>query len=145
MLAVPRLQLPVVAEGTDGDARWQGAAKVGAVAAEAGVQDGDLDALAAEAGGVPAVNPQEVQVLRSVPGGRPRCRRDARLRRRLLGRRDRGRARVGRAVVEQAEHGSAGQQRQQAADQGRWGGGGEGVPRHGECSGLADARRSGRP
>src|SRR5262249_16046978 len=56
--AVLRLEVAVAAEGAAGDAGRQGPAELAAVAPETGIEDGDFDALAAVAAGVPAVHAQ---------------------------------------------------------------------------------------
>ena len=63
MQAVPGLQIAVLAPGTPENPIGQAAAEKLMVAAEAGVEHRDLDALATIAGGMPAPHPERCQVL----------------------------------------------------------------------------------
>ena len=63
MLAILRFQIPVTSERMDRDVIRQSVPKMGAVTTEAGIQDGDFDALPSIAGGMPAQDAQLGQML----------------------------------------------------------------------------------
>src|SRR5262249_21178629 len=65
VLAVPGLQVAIGPERTRRNLMRKSPAKIRAVPAEAGIEDGDLDAATPVPGGMPAVDAQSGQVLQS--------------------------------------------------------------------------------